>query len=86
MRSPLAVLATLLNRHGRREQAAMIIGFAFSLLTAAAFPELNATIADLRRVLGEQAYESLARKGAAMTAAATVTYAYEQIDQARTEL
>ncbi|HSS25420.1 MAG TPA: NB-ARC domain-containing protein, partial [Mycobacterium sp.] len=81
MRSPLAVLATFLNRHGRREQAATIIGFAFSLLTTTAFPELNATIADLRQVLGEHVYESLARKGAAMTAATMVTYAYDQIDQ-----
>jgi hypothetical protein len=39
-----------------------------------------------RDVLGEATYESLARKGEAMTIAAMVTYAYDQIDQARTEL
>ena len=33
-----------------------------------------------------QTYESLARKGETMTTAAMVTYAYDQIDQARTEL
>jgi hypothetical protein len=37
----------------------------------------------LRDVLGDQNYESLARKGETMTAAAMVTYAYDQIDQAR---
>ena len=33
-----------------------------------------------------QTYESLARKGEAMTTATVATYAYDQIDQARTEL
>jgi hypothetical protein len=37
-------------------------------------------------VLGEATYESLARKGETMTTAAMVTYAYDQIDQARTKL
>ena len=36
--------------------------------------------------LGNQTYESLARKGEAMAISAMVTYAYDQIDQARTEL
>jgi hypothetical protein len=40
----------------------------------------------LREVLGEQTYESLAATGKTMTTAAGVTYAYDQIDQARTEL
>ena len=43
-------------------------------------------IAHLRDVLGDQTYESLARKGETMTTAEMVTYAYDQIDQARTEL
>jgi hypothetical protein len=43
-------------------------------------------IAHLRNVLGDPAYESLARKGATMTTAAMATYAYDQIDQARSEL
>jgi hypothetical protein len=66
--------------------AATIAGFAFSSMTAAVFPEITAGIAHLREVLGNQTYESFARKGAAMTAAAMATYAYDQIDQARTEL
>ena len=48
--------------------------------------EFRAAIAHLREVLGDPAYESLARKGETMTTAAMVTYAYDQIDQARTEL
>jgi hypothetical protein len=48
--------------------------------------EINTTIAHLRDVLGDQTYESLARKGETMTTAAMVTYAYDQIDQARAEL
>jgi hypothetical protein len=43
-------------------------------------------IAHLRDVLGEASYETLARKGETMTTAAMVTYEYDQIDQARTEL
>jgi hypothetical protein len=37
-------------------------------------------------VLGDQTYESLARKGETMTTAAMATYAYDQIDQAQAEL
>jgi hypothetical protein len=40
----------------------------------------------LRDVLGDQTYESFTRKGEAMTSAAMATYAYDQIEQARTEL
>ena len=43
-------------------------------------------ITHLRDVLGEATYESLAREGETMTTAVMVTYAYDQIDQARTEL
>jgi hypothetical protein len=40
----------------------------------------------LRDLLGQATYESLARKGETMTTAAMVTYAFDQIDQARAEL
>ena len=86
IRAPLAVLAAFFDRLGRHEPAATIAGFAFSPLTAAAFPEINTAIAHLRDVLGDQTYESLARKGETMTTAAMATYAYDQIDQARAEL
>ena len=55
-------------------------------MAAAALPELGTAIAHLRGVLGDQTYESLARKGETMTTAEMATYAYDQIDQARTEL
>ena len=48
--------------------------------------EFTTLIAHLRDVLGDQAYESLARKGETMTTTAMATYAYDQIDQVRTEL
>jgi hypothetical protein len=39
-----------------------------------------------RDALGEQTYESLARRGETMTTAVMVAYVADQIDQARTEL
>jgi hypothetical protein len=39
-----------------------------------------------RDLPGDKDYESLARKGETMSAAEIATYAYDQIDQARTEL
>jgi predicted ATPase len=86
IRAPLAVLAALFDRLGRYEPAATIAGFALSPLSAAAIPEITTAITHLREVLGEATYESLARKGETMTTAAMATYAYDQIDQARTEL
>ena len=86
IRVPLAILAVLFDRRGRYEPAATIAGFALSPLAAAAVPEITTAITHLRDVLGEPTYESLARKGETMTTAAMVTYAYDQIDQARTEL
>ena len=86
IRVPLTVLAALFDRLGRYEPAATIAGFALSPLSASAVPEITTAITHLRDVLGDQTYESLARKGETMTAAAVATYAYDQIDQARTEL
>jgi hypothetical protein len=54
--------------------------------TASTVPQLSVVITHLRNVLGEATYESLAGKGETMATAAMVTYAYGQIDQARTEL
>jgi predicted ATPase len=85
--TPLAALAGLFDRLGRHEPAATIAGFALSPLTAtAALPEFNTAITHLREVLGDQTYESLANSGKTMTTAAMVTYAFDQIDQARAEL
>ncbi|HET9891645.1 MAG TPA: hypothetical protein VFQ42_14200, partial [Mycobacterium sp.] len=81
----LASLVVFLDRLGRPEPAATIAGYAFGPF-ATTLPEFSAAIPHLRHVLGDQTYESLARKGKTMTTAAIVTYAYDQIDQARTEL
>jgi hypothetical protein len=86
MRSPLASLAALFDRLGRYEPAATIAGFALSPIAAAGVPEITTAITHLRDVLDEATYESLARDGETMTTAAIATYAYDQIDQARTEL
>ena len=82
----LAILAALFDRLGRYEPAATIAGFALSPLAAAGVPQITTAITHLREVLGNQTYESLAHKGEAMTISAMVTYAYDQTDQARTEL
>ncbi|MDT5276603.1 MAG: hypothetical protein QOJ56_5248 [Mycobacterium sp.] len=85
--NPLAMVASVLDRFGRYVPAATIAGFArVNPMTAAGLPELGTAITHLREVLGDQTYESLARKGETMTTAEMVTYAYDQIDQARTEL
>jgi predicted ATPase/class 3 adenylate cyclase len=86
VRSPLALLAVLFHRLGRAEPAATVAGFAINPLAAAAFPEINAAIAQMREVLGAQTHESLARKGVAMTTSAMVAFAYDEIDQARAAL
>jgi tetratricopeptide (TPR) repeat protein len=84
IRAPLAVLAVLFDRLGRYEPAATIAGFA--RIAAAMVPEITTAITHLRDVFGDQTYESLAHKGKAMTTAEMVTYAFDQIDQARAEL
>ena len=86
IRGALAILAAFFDRLERYEPAATIAGFAVSPITAAIEPELSTAITHLRDVLGDQTYESLARKGETMTTAAMVAYAYDQIDQARAEL
>jgi hypothetical protein len=83
---PLAVAAALSDRLGRYESAATMAGFAFRPVIAAVFPQFQSTITHLRDVLGDQTYESLALKGETMSTTAIVTYAYDQIDQARAEL
>jgi hypothetical protein len=85
-RISLILLATFFERLGRYEPAATIARFAINPFTAAFFPEIDAATVHLRDVLGDLAYESLARAGEKMTTAAMATYAYDQIDQARAEL
>jgi len=86
IRVSLAILAAVPDRLGRYEPAATIAGFALSPFTATGMTEIGAVITHLRDALGDLTYESLARKGETMTTSAMATYAYDQIDQARTEL
>ena len=86
VRTPLAILSSFLNRMERYEPAATLSGFSLSPMALAAAPELTPTIDNLREVLGHQTYDSLARRGDAMTMAAIAAYAYDQIDHVRTEL
>jgi predicted ATPase/class 3 adenylate cyclase len=86
IQNPLAILAGVFDRLGLHEQAAIITGFAATEMARAGYPQINATIAHLRNVLGEATYESLTREGESMTTAEMVTYAYDQINQARAEL
>lgn len=86
MPTPLAVLAAVFDRLGHYEPAATISGFADNAFTRTANPELNTAITHLREVLGDEAYESLARAGENMTNAAMATYAFDQIDRAGAQL
>ena len=83
---PLALIAVLLDRFGRHETAATIMGFAERPATRTTFPETASTIAHLRETLGGETYESLASDGASMTTAAAVAYALNQIERARADL
>jgi tetratricopeptide (TPR) repeat protein len=85
--SPLGALAAFFDRLGRHQPAATIAGFAIvNPLSGLVVPEITTAIAHLHEVLGDSVYESLAHDGETMTTAAVATYAYDQIDQARTEL
>lgn len=86
LRNPLAILASLLDRLGHHEQAAIISGSAASDFSRASYPQLNTAITHLRDVLSAQTYESLARTGETMTTADIVAYSNDQIDQARAQL
>jgi hypothetical protein len=83
---PLAMLSAFLDRLGRFEAAATIAGFSCNPVSLATVPEFPGTIAHLREILGDQDYELFARTGEAMTTAAVVAYAYDQIDHVRAEL
>jgi predicted ATPase len=84
--SALAVLADVMDRLGYYESAAVFSAAGAHPFARATYPELHATIAHLRMVLGEESYESLCSTGDSMTNVAMVTYAFEQIDLARHEL
>ena len=66
---------------------ATIAGFAIvSPMIRGGGPEMTTAIAHCAMSSAIRIYESLARKGEAMTTAALAIYALDQIDQARAEL
>jgi hypothetical protein len=81
--SSLGLLAALYGRLGDYQRAAIISGFVETPIARATFPEIDTAITHLREVLGDEAYERLARTGANMTNAAKAAYALERIDEAR---
>ncbi len=83
MHNPLAILAGVFDRLGHHEQAATISGFAASPMARAGYPQIEATITHLREVLGDEAYESFAHAGEAMTIAAVANYALANIERAQ---
>ena len=85
-RAPFGLLAAVFCRLGRYEPAATFAGFAAAFPVASALAKYVTAITRLSSLLGEATYESLTRKGEAMTIPEMVAYAYDQIDQARAEL
>lgn len=86
MATALGIAAIVFDSMGRYEPAAVAAGFGFIPLNAAAMPELETTISHLRDVLGNSAYESLARRGKTMTLSEIAAFANENIDHVRAEL
>jgi hypothetical protein len=81
----LAILAVLLDRLGRCEPAATIAGFRGRRVHRDGDHRNHHHHHPPREVLGDLTYESDACKGEVMTTA-IATYAYNEIDQARTKL
>jgi len=83
MRTPLATLAVFFDRLEHDQSAATIIEAAATPLARAAYPEIDDTITHFRDLLGDEAYESLARTGRGMINAELSDYALDQIHRAR---
>ena len=87
LHSPLIHLAAILDRVGHFAGAAVVVSFAaLNPMAVVSNPQIAATINHIRENLSTQTYDELVREGATMAPAAMVTYAYEQIDQARAAL
>jgi predicted ATPase len=84
--SALAVLVSILDHLERYEPAATLSSRASTGFSGATYPEIDAALAHLRAVLGDETFEQFARRGEAMTNSALAAYAMEQIGEARTEL
>ncbi len=87
--TPHWVLADLLHRADQNEAAAIVAGSGLGpdlvgyVGLVMLFPELAATIDDLRSTLGDETFETLAHQGAAMDNTNVFNFALEQIDAAR---
>ena len=84
IRAPLAVLAALFDRLGRYEPAATSPGSRSFPSPQRGSPKSAPRSPTFALPSARQTYESLARKGETTTTAAMASYAYGQIDQART--
>jgi predicted ATPase len=82
----MGVLAALLDRFERYEAAATLSVFAEVPVARGTYPEIDITIAHLREVLGDEAFESLGRTGVAMSNTDVAKFALEQIDELRAQL
>ena len=63
LRNALAALALLFDRLEHYEVAATMSGFADTPFTRSVVPEISTAITHLRKVLGDETYESFARNG-----------------------
>ena len=87
IRVPLAILAAFFDRLGRLRTGGHHRRFRVqSPHRSGGSPSSTPRSPTSAMSSATQTYESLARKGETMTTAAMVTYAYDQIDQARAEL
>ena len=69
---------------GQHEAAATVVGVATTTLTVAVIGALPATTAHLRKVVGDQRFETLSARGTALEPAELVSYALKQIEHLRT--
>ena len=87
LRNAEGQLGVFLESRGHYEPAAITLGFAcVGPMPAPTVPGLDTAMAHLGDALGDRAYSSFVGKGEAMTTADAVAYAYDQIDQVRSEL
>jgi tetratricopeptide (TPR) repeat protein len=80
--APLAMLSTLLSSVGMSDEAAVVAGHANTPIALATYHELPATVERLRAQLDTNEFDALAARGAAMTTADIVRYAFDAIETA----
>jgi predicted ATPase/class 3 adenylate cyclase len=78
--APLSLLAMLLHRFGDDEAAAVVVGCCGGI--AVIYPEVVASVEDLRATLGDDTFEALASRGQAMESTEVFRFAQDQIGAA----